>query len=96
MQNGLIKLSHALGAALLFTLIAAAVDADEKIIQQEELSFEKCLKVITTSRDKLLITPEISDVSDQKRVAVFSLSDGTLTIVCDGIEGKVTVSTNNN
>ena len=70
--------------------------ANEKIIQQEKISFEKCLKVITTSQDKLSVAPEITDVSDQKRIAVFALVDGTLTITCDGEEGNVTVSTNTN
>ena len=81
-----------------FMLIASNshVGAEETIIQQEKLSFEKCLQVITTSQDKLSVTPEITDVSDQKRVAVFSLVDGILTIKCDGIEGNVTVSTNTN
>ena len=68
--------------------------AEEKIIQQEKISFEKCLKVITTSADKLSIAPEIEDVSDQKRAAIFTLIDGTLTIVCDGQLGNVTVLTN--
>ena len=77
-------------------LISSHVLAEETIIQQEKLSFEKCLKVITTSQDKLSIAPEVEDVSDQKRIAVFTLIDGTLTIVCDGIEGNVTVSTNMN
>ena len=67
-----------------------------KIIQQEEISFEKCLTVIQTSQDKLSIAPKIIDESDEKRVAIFTLVDGTLTITCDGIEGKVTVSTNFN
>ena len=73
-----------------------AAVAEETIIQQETISFEKCLKVITTSQDKLSVAPEITDVSDQKRIAVFTLVDGTLTITCDGEEGKVTVSTNTN
>ena len=77
-------------------LISPHVSAAEKIIQQEKLSFEKCLKVITTSQDKLSLAPEVEDLSDQKRVAVFTLVDGTLTIVCDGIEGNVTVLTNTN
>ena len=72
------------------------VGAEETIIQQERISFEKCLKVIMTSQDKLSVAPKVTDVSDQKRVAVFSLADGTLTITCDGIEGNVTVSTNTN
>ena len=76
--------------------VGSNVRAEETIIQQETLSFERCLKVITTSQDKLSVAPEITDVSDQKRVATFTLADGTLTITCDGIEGKVTVSTNTN
>ena len=70
--------------------------AEETIIQKEKISFEKCLKVITTSEDKLSVAPEIEDVSEQKRIATFSLIDGTLTITCDGLEGNVTVSTNTN
>ena len=80
--------------AIVMILIASHVLAEETIIQQEKLSFERCLKVITTSQDKLSVAPEITDVSDQKRVAVFSLVDGTLTITCDGEKGNVTVSTN--
>ncbi len=77
-------------------LIAPLVSAEETIIQKEKLSFERCLKVIATSQDKLSIAPEVEDVSDQRRVAVFTLVDGTLTITCDGMEGNVTVSTNTN
>ena len=47
-------------------------------------------------QDKLTVEPEITNVSDQKRIAVFTLVDGTLTITCDGKEGNVTVSTNTN
>ena len=77
-------------------LIPSILVAEEMIIQQEVISFEKCLTVIKTSQDKLSIAPEISDISDQKRVAIFTLLDGTLTITCDGIEGKVIVSTKTN
>ena len=77
------------------SLMSNAV-AKETIIQQEKISYEKCLQVITTSEDKLSVAPEIEDVTDQKRVAVFTLDDGTLTITCDGIESEVTVSTNSN
>ena len=76
--------------------LISQVGAEETIIQQEEISFEKCLKVITTSQDKLSVAPEISNVSDQKRIAIFTLVDGTLTITCDGKAGIVTVSTNTN
>ena len=86
------------GAAMVLLSISftSNVAAKETIIQQEKISFEKCLKVITTSEDKLSVAPEITDASDQKRAAVFTLVDGTLTITCDGLEGNVTVSTNTN
>ena len=83
-------------AGFMMIFLISHVGAKETIIQQEKISFEKCLKVITTSQDKLSVAPEITDVSDQKRVAVFTLVDGTLTITCDGLEGNVTVSTNSN
>ena len=67
-----------------------------KNLNLRKISFEKCLKVIMTSKNKLAIDPEIKDVSEKKRVAVFTLVDGTLTITCDRIEGNVTVSTNTN
>ena len=81
---------------LLPILFISSAYAEETVIQQEKLSFERCLKVITTSQDKLSIAPEVEDVSDQKRVAVFTLVDGTLTITCDGLESTVTVSTSTN
>ena len=83
-------------AGFVVIVLSFHVGAKETIIQQENISFEKCLKVITTSQDKLSVAPKITDVSDQKRIAVFTLVDGTLTITCDGIEGNVTVSTNMN
>ena len=83
-------------AGFVMIFVSSYVGAEETIIQQEKISFEKCLKVITTSQDKLSLAPEITDVSDQKRIAIFSLADGILTIACDGIEGNVTVSTNTN
>ena len=82
------------GSMMIF--LSSNVGAEEIIIQREKLSFEKCLNVITTSQDKLSVAPEVNDVSVKKRVAVFTLVDGTLTITCDGIEGNVTVSTNTN
>ena len=85
-----------LSAGLMMLFSVPQVGAEEKIIQQEKISFEKCIKIITVSQDKLSIAPEITDVSDQKRVAVFILADGTLKITCDGIDGKVEVSTNTN
>ena len=81
---------------LLPNFLISSVTAEEIIIQQEKISFEKCLEVIMTSQDKLTIAPVVTDASDQKRIAVFTLADGTLTITCDGAEGNVTVSTNTN
>ena len=83
-------------AGFIVIAVSSHVGAEETIIQQEKISFEKCLNVITTSQDKLYIAPEITKVSDQKRIAVFILADGTLTITCDGTEGNVTVSTEAN
>ena len=88
-----IKLSRIAFSFLISVLLISATLAEETIIQQEKISFEKCLKVITTSEDKLSIAPKIEDVSDQKRVAIFKLVDGILTITCDGEQGNVTVST---
>ena len=96
MKNKKIKLFCGVLMVLLPISLVSNVAAEETIIQQEKISYEKCLKVITTSEDKLSIAPEIKDISDQKRVAVFILVDGTLTITCDGKEGNVTVSTNTN
>lgn len=96
MKKRQIKFSYLVLAKLVLMFLISQAAAEETIIQQEEISFEKCLKVITTSQDKLSVAPEITDVSDQKRVAVFALVDGTLTITCNGKEGNVTVSTNTN
>ena len=90
------KLLQTITASLILISILSKAFAEEKIIQQEKISFDKCLKVITTSQSKLSIAPEITDVSDKKRVALFSLIDGVLTITCDGINGLVTVSTKSN
>ena len=83
-------------AALLLIYLTSSAAAEEIIIQQEKISYEKCLKVIVTSKNKLSVAPDVTDLSDQKRVAVFKLVDGTLTIKCDGENGNVTVSTNTN
>ena len=96
MNNKKIKVFYSAAMLLMSIFLVSNAVAEETIIQQEKISFEKCLKVITTSENKLSIAPEIKDLSDQRRVAVFTLVDGTLTITCDGIEGNVTVSTNTN
>ena len=96
MNDKKIKVLRGALVVLLPISFVLSASAEETIIQQEKISYQKCLKVITTSQDKLSIAPEITDVSDQKRVAIFTLVDGTLTITCDGEEGNVTVSTNTN
>ena len=96
MKEEKIKIFYGAAVVLLLSSLMSNAAAEEKIIQQEKISYEKCLQVITTSEDKLSIAPEIKDFSDQKRVAVFTLADGILTITCDGTEGNVTVSTNTN
>ena len=49
--------------ALTFLSLAIASTglAEEKIIQQEKISFEKCLNVIAISEDKLSVIPKIID-----------------------------------
>ena len=96
MNNKEIKVFSGAAVILLPISLMSNAVAEETIIQQEKISYEKCLEVIKTSGDKLSVAPEIVDVSEQKRVAVFTLVDGTLTITCDRIEGEVTVSTNTN
>ena len=92
------KIKILCGTVLGFSSISwmSSAMAEETIIQQEKISYDKCLQVINASQDKLSIAPKIEDVSDQKRIAVFTLVDGTLTITCDGLESNVTVSTNMN
>ena len=96
MKNSQIRFLNLASAVFLTIFLTSLAVADEKIIQQEKLSFEKCLKVIATSEDKLSVAPEVEEVSAQKRVAVFTLLDGILKITCDGEEGNVTVSTSRN
>lgn len=73
-----------------FTVI---VIAEETVIQEEKISYEKCLVVIDVSESKLSIAPKVTQVNDQFRMAEFELSDGLLTITCDGKKGLVTVAT---
>ena len=93
MKIKICKTGFTMTAAVCLPSAYSAVNAEEKIIQEEKMSFERCLKVIKTSENKLSIAPKISDVSDQKRMAIFALSDGTLKIICDGEKDIVTVLT---
>ena len=96
MIDRLSKLATVTAVFFLFVKSASLALASETIIQQENMPFDRCLKVITTSENKLSIAPVIKNISNDKRVAVFTLSDGTLSITCDGNKGLVTVSTAKN
>lgn len=83
--------------ALLFSPAMVSLPmAKEKIIKKETMSYEKCLEVIKISQNKLSVAPKVNDLSGSKRIAVFELVDGMLTISCDREEGVVTVSTKTN
>jgi hypothetical protein len=96
MRSKQIKFSQNALMCLFSIILMSNAAAEEKIIQQEKISFEKCLKVIAISQNKLSIAPKVKDFSDQKRVALFKLSDGTLTIACDKEKGNITISTKTN
>ena len=96
MQNKNLKAQSVIVPIIFSFMMYSFALAEDKIIQQETISFEKCLKVIKTSENKLSIAPDIKDITEKKRVAIFTLIDGTLTIECDGTENKVTVLTNKN
>ena len=96
MTDRKINLLQTFAVSLLSMFMMSHAAAEEKIIQQKKISFEKCLRVITVSENKLSVAAEIHDISDEERVALFKLTDGTLTITCDGVEGSMTVSTNIN
>ena len=93
MQTINLKLVFASGLTTVWVTFLPLIVAADNIIQQEKMSFETCLNVITTSQKKLSIVPELSNLSNQKTVAIFGLSDGILTIECDGERELVTVST---
>lgn len=88
-----IKFSQAVAVSFLLISKVSYAEAEETIIQQAKISFQKCLEVITVSENRLSVAAEIEDISEQKRVASFKLADGTLTITCDEAKGNITVST---
>ena len=93
MENSLRDLVNVLVLTLCSCFVGSVGQAAEKIIQEEKMSFERCLKVIVVSEEKLSISPEIFDFSENERTAIFTLLDGTLKITCNGNDGLVTVST---
>ena len=96
MKEILCTISYLFASSLLSVIMVSSAFAEEKVIQQETIAFERCLEVIKTSESKLNIAPEIMTISDQKRIAVFTLVDGTLAITCDGSNDLLTVTTNTN
>ena len=59
---------------------SGATTADE-IIRKEKLAFEKCLKVIITSEERLGIGSKIVVDEANVRVVEFKMSDGVLSIL---------------
>ena len=96
MTNRIYYLKKVVWLFLALFFLRGTLLAEEKVIQNEKMSFEQCIKVISISEDKLSIAPKISNLNEEKRVAVFELSDGKLTITCDGENGFVIVSTQMN
>ena len=58
MNNNKNKISCGVAAVVLLISLMSNAMAQETIIQQEKIPFEKCLKVITTSKEKLSLAPE--------------------------------------
>ena len=96
MKSIYFSLSHIQLTFLILIVIFSSAISAENIVKQEKLSFEKCLQVIETSKTKLSIIPKIIEKSRQMRQAIFALPDGTLTIICDGKNELVIVSTKTN
>jgi len=65
----------------------------KKILQQQELPFEVCLKVIETTSEKISVEPVVMINENDVRVVRYNLADGTMTIVCDRIQGELIVTT---
>ena len=83
------------GAAILVSGNISFIEASsERILQQEQMSYETCMEVIKLSADKLLIEPDIVNVEPEKSIASFKLLDGIMKISCNGVAGIMTVSTN--
>ena len=93
MKKSSIKLLKPLSTIFFLAFSSSVVWSKESVIQQQKMLFETCLEVIATSESKLSISPKISNISDQNRVAIFEMSDGSLKITCDGKKGLLTVST---
>lgn len=89
-----INMTFVITAFFSLSILVRPVIAEEKVIQEEKMSFDKCLNVINVSADKLSVSPKTLADSENKRVVFFELADGILKISCDGEKNLVTVSTN--
>ena len=65
----------------------------ETLLQKEKLSFDKCLEVVNTTSEKLLIEPIIEVRSEVFQTAKFVMSDGVLIITCDAENDELKVLT---
>ena len=90
------RLAKIVATAMPTFFIISSVLAEENIVKKETMSFERCLSVIETSKNKLSVNPEIQDQLNENRTAIFTLVDGYLTITCDKEENLITVLTNYN
>ena len=70
-------------ATIFFNFSVNKALASETIIQQEKMSFERCLNVIAVSEKKLSIAPQILPIGNKMHAAIFYLTDGQLKILCD-------------
>ena len=72
-----IKFSQTVAVSLLLTSTVSYAEAEETIIQQEKITFQKCLKVITVSENKLSVAAEIEDISCDEAKGNITVSTNT-------------------
>ena len=71
-----------------FSTIAPA----ENLIKRETLSYERCLEVIDTIADQILLSPIIISDTANVRKAEFNLTDGKLLVTCDKGKEEVRIT----
>ena len=91
-----VKNLNVFGIFLVLIYFYSSALAADTIVKKEKMSFELCLKVISTSKKKLSIMPQINEKSSQNQIATFELNDGWLKIICDGENELITVLTSLN
>ena len=83
MKNSVYMKSKITVMMLQAMLWAGSLAAGEKIIQEEKMSFEQCLNVIKEAKINYPLLKKCL-TSLMKNSCCFTLSDGKLTILCDG------------